>query len=110
LVLREAGAVDRVVDAILQGFAAKFNSISAVGNAIEDSIGESGIADDVVPLLDRHLNSDWQRTGVVYFQLETPVSSGQQVERLIFGILGCVLIKRKMSAIFAAGCSRAIAV
>jgi hypothetical protein len=55
LVLREAGAVDRVVDAIPQGFAAKFNSICVMDDAIEDSVGESGIADDVVPLLDGYL-------------------------------------------------------
>jgi hypothetical protein len=65
LVLREAGAIDCVVDAISQGFAAKLNSIGVVDDAIEDRVGESGVANDVVPLPDGYLTGDQLRTGIV---------------------------------------------
>jgi hypothetical protein len=63
--VRRAGAIDRIVDAIAQGFAAQLNSISVVDDSIEDGVGESGIADDVVPLFDGYLTGDQQRTGIV---------------------------------------------
>ena len=60
-----AGGIDRIADAIPQGFAAELNSIGVVDDAIENCVGERGVADDVVPLLDGYLTGDQQRTGIV---------------------------------------------
>ncbi len=45
--------------------AGEFDSVGIVNDAIEDSVGERWIADDVVPAIDRHLAGAKDRTGIV---------------------------------------------
>ena len=56
--LRKAGAIDRIVDAIPQGFAAEFDAVGVVDDAVENGVGERGVADDVIPLRDGNLTGD----------------------------------------------------
>ena len=39
--------------------------MGVVDHTIEDGVGQRGIADDLVPAIDRHLAGDDQRAGVV---------------------------------------------
>ena len=65
MVVRRAGAIDRIVDAIAQGFATELDAVGVVNDAVEDGVGEGRIADDVVPLRDRNLTGDQERVVVV---------------------------------------------
>ena len=58
MVVRRAGAIDRIVDTIAQGFATELDAVGVVNDAVEDGVGEGGIADDVVPLRDGDLTGD----------------------------------------------------
>ena len=54
--------------------------MGVVDNAVEDGIGERGVADDLVPVVDRHLAGDDQRAGVV-----AVLNDLQQVAALLGG-------------------------
>ncbi len=45
--------------------AVELDAVGVVDDAIEDGVGQGGIADDLVPALDRQLAGDQQRAGVV---------------------------------------------
>ena len=58
LVVRRASAIDRIVNAIAQGFTTELDAVGVVNDAVEDGVGEGRIADDVVPLRDGNLTGD----------------------------------------------------
>ena len=55
----------QVVVFFSHGFSFQIERVGVVHEAVEDGIGECGIADDVVPLFDRQLRGDDGRTGGV---------------------------------------------
>jgi len=50
---------------LAQAVALEFDPIGVVDDAVEDGVGQRGIADDLVPARDRQLTGDQQRAGVV---------------------------------------------
>ena len=55
--MRRAAAIDRVVDAIAESFTTELNSVGVVNDAVEDSVGERGNTNQVMPAV------DWNLTG-----------------------------------------------
>jgi hypothetical protein len=61
-----AGSSDDLGSAPLaQAVAFELDAVGVVDNAVEDSVGQRGVADDLVPAFDRQLAGDQQRAGVV---------------------------------------------
>ena len=50
---------------LAHALAFEFDPVGVVDDAIEDGVGKSWIADDLVPALDRQLTGNENRTGVV---------------------------------------------
>jgi hypothetical protein len=48
-------AAGGIIDSLSQAVTAELDAVGVVDDAIKDGVGESGIANDVVPLLDRNL-------------------------------------------------------
>jgi len=48
-------AADGIIDSLPQAVTAELDAVGVVDDAIKDGVGESGITNDVVPLLDRNL-------------------------------------------------------
>ena len=48
-----------------QALAVEFDPVCVVDDAVEDGVGQRRVADDLVPVVDRHLAGDDQRAGAV---------------------------------------------
>ena len=55
--IRSALLALRLVTELAHGLAEHFNAMSVVHNAVEDAVGERGIADLLMPLVDGQLRS-----------------------------------------------------
>ena len=65
---------------LAQAFAFQFDAVGAVDEAVEDGVGQRGIAHGLVPAFDRHLAGDDQRATIV-----AVVDDLQQVAALLGG-------------------------
>ena len=54
-----------LVTGFAQAFSLQFDAMSVVDDAIEDSVGDGGIADDVMPVFQRQLAGDQDGSDVV---------------------------------------------
>jgi hypothetical protein len=72
----------------------EFDPVRVVDDAVEDGVGQCRVADDLVPVVDRHLAGDDQRAGAVAIlddlqqiallfgkqRFRTPVIDDQQID------------------------------
>ena len=65
-----------------QAFAGEFDAVGVVNDAIEDSVSECRIADDVVPAIGRHLAGEKDRAGII-----AVLDDFQQIAGLVGGEL-----------------------
>ena len=52
-------------DGLRRVFAMELDPVRVVDDPVEDGVGQRGVADDLVPVVDRHLAGDDQRAGAV---------------------------------------------
>ena len=64
-------------------FSFDLQTMGVVDEAVEDGVGERGIADDVVPLIDRNLAGDQNRRALM-----AVFEDFEEVSLLVFGELG----------------------